>query len=240
MIFGVYGACRRLELVSLLTSNVQDYETHFLVKLVDTKTKVDRSFIILPGQIEKLNLLHIIRTYMGLRSPKTPHNRFFVNYIKNKCTVQPVGIHKIGGVPAAVAKFLELPNHTSYTGHCFRRTSATLLANSGATIDGIKRHGGWRSSTVAEGYVDESEKMKINTASKILGSRENEPSTSTSWQPSVSSAVQPSPPMQPSTSSTLLQSSLQVDEQEIDISNDKKRLIISHNSNCFIKINYKS
>ncbi|KAJ8914344.1 hypothetical protein NQ315_011332 [Exocentrus adspersus] len=40
---------------------------------------------------------------------------------------------------------------TLYTGHCFRRTSASLLADSGASIDVLKRHGGWKSASVAEG-----------------------------------------------------------------------------------------
>ncbi|KAJ8914445.1 hypothetical protein NQ315_017542, partial [Exocentrus adspersus] len=48
------------------------------------------------------------------------------------------------------------------------RKSATILANAGATMDGIKRHGGWRSTTVAEGYVDESETTKKNVACLIL------------------------------------------------------------------------
>lgn len=169
LIFGVAGACRRQELVSLSTTCVEDSQTHFLIKLLDTKTKHDRSFTIVPGGLENVNLLEVVRAYVALRPAKTSHNRFFVNYAKEKCTVQPVGIHKIGGVPGVVAKFLNLENSSSYTGHCFRRTSATLLANAGASMDGIKRHGGWRSSTVAEGYVDDSESNKVSVASKILG-----------------------------------------------------------------------
>ncbi|KAJ8911882.1 hypothetical protein NQ315_012296 [Exocentrus adspersus] len=90
LIFGVAGACRRQELVTLSTTCVQDCETHFLVKLEDTKTKAERSFIIIP-------------------------------------------------------------------------------ANAGANMEVIKRHGGWRSSTVAEGYIEDSENTKINIAQKILG-----------------------------------------------------------------------
>jgi hypothetical protein len=37
-----------------------------------------------------------------------------------------------------------------------RRTSASLLAKAGADISVIKRHGAWKSSNVAEGYVDDS------------------------------------------------------------------------------------
>jgi hypothetical protein len=56
-----------------------------------------------------------------------------------------------------------------YTGHSFRRTSATLLANaSGTDILDLKRHGGWKSGTVAEGYISESITNKIQVANKIL------------------------------------------------------------------------
>lgn len=110
-----------------------------------------------------------------MRPKITAHSRFFVNYQKEKCTTQPVGIHKIGAVPSVVARFLDLPNAGSYTGHAFRRTSAGLLANSGGSMSDIMRHGGWRSVSVAEGYVEESETTKINVAAKILG--QEDPST---------------------------------------------------------------
>lgn len=160
---------------------MEDCQTHFLVKLVDTKTKKDRSFVILPGDLQNLNFLEIIRKYMQLRPARTPHNRFFINYVREKCTVQPVGVHKIAAVPSVVAKYLNLENPSSYTGHCFRRTSASLLANSGASMENIMRHGGWSSSSVAEGYIVQSENTKIGTASKILGkdSLPGNPSSST-------------------------------------------------------------
>lgn len=55
--------------------------------------------------IENLNLLEIIAIDIALRFF---NKRFFVNFIKEKCIVEPVGVHKIASVPAAVAKFLNL------------------------------------------------------------------------------------------------------------------------------------
>jgi hypothetical protein len=46
--------------------------------------------------------------------------------------------------------------HGEYTGHSLRRTSATLLVDEGGDLTTLKRHGGWRSSFVAEGYIEES------------------------------------------------------------------------------------
>ena len=60
-----------------------------------------------------------------------------------------------------VATFLKLPNPSLYTGHAFRRSSATLLADSGADLSLLKRHGGWKSTSVAERYIEDSLNTKI-------------------------------------------------------------------------------
>jgi hypothetical protein len=43
------------------------------------------------------------------------------------------------------------------------------LADAGADITVLKRHGGWRSNTVAEGYIEDSVQNKLEVSSKILG-----------------------------------------------------------------------
>lgn len=73
---------------------------------------------------------------------------------------------------------MKLDDADRYTGHSFRRTSATLLADSGANITTIKRHGGWRSDAVAERYIEDSvgNKRKIGnmiTSSITLNSKED-------------------------------------------------------------------
>ena len=59
------------------------------------------------------------------------------------------------------------------TGHSFRRTSATLLVDGGGDLThltDLKRHGGWKSSTVAEGYINESLHHKQEIHKKITKS----------------------------------------------------------------------
>lgn len=71
----------------------------------------------------------------------------------------------------------ELEYHNYYAngwlqivGHSFRRTSTSLLADTGADMLAIKRHGGWKSSTVAESYIDNSLKYKRDTENRIKSS----------------------------------------------------------------------
>jgi hypothetical protein len=70
----------------------------------------------------------------------------FLGYRNSKCGVQRVGIHTIGGMPKQ--------DPDKYTGHSFRRTSAMPLANTGADLAVLKRQGAWKSSSVAEKYID--------------------------------------------------------------------------------------
>lgn len=63
---------------------------------------------------------------------------------------------------------MNLAEANLYTGHWFQRSSATLLANSGVGFLGLKRHGGWKSSGIAESYVAESVNNKLETTNKIF------------------------------------------------------------------------
>jgi hypothetical protein len=60
-----------------------------------------------------------------------------------------------------------LTERGSFTGHSLRRTSATLLADSGANILTLKRHGSWKSNSVAESYVSASKTSKLEIAKKF-------------------------------------------------------------------------
>lgn len=137
-----------------------------MVDIKDTKTHVPRQFVITEGSVAGCNLLGIVRQYISLRKP---HNRFFLGYRNGQCFTQPVGINTIGSIPKKIAIFLSLPIPESYTGHCFRRSSATLLAEAGADLSVLMRHAGWKSPTVAEGYVEASVANKCKIAKQILG-----------------------------------------------------------------------
>lgn len=162
-IFGVFGACRREELCNLTLNNIEDLGTSLVVHIPDTKTNVQRTFVI-SGTL----YMNYYKKYLALRPLDTNHQRIFIKCTKNKCARTPVGINTFGKMPAKIAEFLNLPDSHLYTGHCFRRSSASLLAESGANLTTIKRHGGWKSSTVAEGYIEDSLQNKKNIAGQIL------------------------------------------------------------------------
>jgi len=158
LIFGITGACRREELSNITINDIQDFGSMLHIKLPYTKTNCSRSFTI-EGEF-----YDIFKKYIDLRPANVQSDRFFLNYKNGKCTKQVIGKNKIGNMPKEIANYLNLPDPQAYTGHSFRRTSATLLADSGGDITTLKRHGGWKSSQIAEGYIEDS----INKKKKIF------------------------------------------------------------------------
>lgn len=157
LIFGIMGGCRRKELHDLKVDHVKDVDSLLLVNITNTNTKTFRSFTI-TGKY-----YNICKKYMDLR-PVVCDNFFFLNYKNGKCTSQNIGINKIGGMAKQVAAYLKLPNTHLYTGHCFRRTSATLLVDAGGDILTLKRRGGLKSATAAESHVIDSPQNKVSNS----------------------------------------------------------------------------
>lgn len=59
-----------------------------------------------------------------------------------------------------MAKLLGLPYAEEYTGHCWRRTAITMMADAGMSAPQICAASGHKSQAVAQGYVDNSEYSK--------------------------------------------------------------------------------
>ena len=82
-----------------------------------------------------------MKSYMNLLDPNT--ERLFTSATKSgKVGRQPIGILR------KMAEFLELANIAEYSGHSFRRTSATVLSEKGTGLEKLKQHGGWKSASV--------------------------------------------------------------------------------------------
>ncbi|XP_031335009.1 uncharacterized protein LOC116164903 [Photinus pyralis] len=162
LIVGISGACRKHELWNLKIDHIQDLGGAVVIRVPDTKTNVQRKFTI-TGEFYE-----VFKKYYSLRPSNVESRSFFLNYQKGRCTRQVIGMNKFGGMPKDVATYLQLPDPEKYTGHCFRRTSATMLVDSGADVTMLKRHGGWKSTEVAESYIDDSENNRIAIANKIM------------------------------------------------------------------------
>lgn len=136
-VLGICGACRGEELTNLMIENVIDNGTEIVVRIPDMKTKTPKVFSISGSFVD------IVRRYIVLRPKKSPTKRFFILYRGGKCFGQLIGKNSIAQMPQKIALFLNLPNPERYTGHSYRRSSTTILADAGAAIETLKRHGPW-------------------------------------------------------------------------------------------------
>ncbi|XP_023310451.1 uncharacterized protein LOC111691604 [Anoplophora glabripennis] len=129
LIMGYFGGCRSQELLNMKISDIEDRDSVMVVNVPESKTGVSKKFTIVDEK--EFSALPLLRLYMSLR-PKGIE-RFFLRFRQNKCTSQLIGKNMFGKIPSKIAMYLGLPNPSSYTGHCLRRTSATALANAEAT-----------------------------------------------------------------------------------------------------------
>jgi hypothetical protein len=99
--------------------------------------------------------------YRELR-PNNANKRFFLTYRHGQCINSPRGINTFGKMASKIAEYLRLDSPSDYTGHC---CIVDLLSQ--------KRHGEWKSSAVAEGYVENSlhgKKIIANTLTHPVAS----------------------------------------------------------------------
>ncbi|KAJ8679933.1 hypothetical protein QAD02_015720 [Eretmocerus hayati] len=162
LILGVLGAMRREEFTELELRNVVDHGEYILVRVTKTKNHVPRSFL-----IEDPNLYRICKVFIEARIMVLENDRFFLRFSNGCCVNQPIGINTFSGMPRRIAEYLKLPNYMDFTGHSLRRTSATFLADAGADTLTLRRHGGWKSSSVAELYVADSISSKRKICHQI-------------------------------------------------------------------------
>jgi len=176
---GIFGACRSDDLKNLSISDIKDHGNYFVVFIRDGKTHKSRRFVV-NNEGCLFKPCDLIRKYIALRPKNINGTRLLVGYRKGRCFAQNVGIHTISGVPRLVARYLNLENPDCYTGHSLRRSSATMLVEGGGDLLTLKRHGGWRSSGVAEGYVEDSLAAKSKVSLKLFSNVRNIPHTVTS------------------------------------------------------------
>ncbi|XP_044585858.1 uncharacterized protein LOC123265938 [Cotesia glomerata] len=146
---------------------------------------------------------------MQCRPKVNTTKRFFLKYTNSKCVNQPIGVNKIPKIAKEIAAYLNLPNPEGFTGHAFCRTSATLLVDAGADLTTLQRHGGWKSSGVAFGYVADSLNNKKKIYEQIsdgikLNNRVNHPipTSSSVTNPEITTVSEQTPSTRPCSSSS--------------------------------------
>lgn len=165
--FSLFGGLRKSEVSALCVRDVSVFEQTLVVNIPKSKTGA-RSFTIVASSDSCLDCLALFRRYMLLRIAIN-HERLFLRIANDKVVAQPIGKNMLGKYPCIIAKHVGLADPESYTGHAFRRTATTWLADDGIDIINLKRFGGWKSDSIAQSYVAESAGNKRALAELIDG-----------------------------------------------------------------------
>jgi integrase len=177
------GECCKMEL-----SDLNFTPTGAVVKIVRKKTdkaNIGQTFFI------PIEYSEYIKEYTHLRiTCNSP--RLWLSYNKktDNFNNQPMGINTMSKIPCLIAEFLNLENPKEYTGHCFRSSSVTALADNGVSMENMKRHGGWKSGSVVEGYFRDSKRAKMDIAT-ALATTSTSTSTTTTTSSTNSTIVSP-------------------------------------------------
>ncbi|OXU30076.1 hypothetical protein TSAR_013514 [Trichomalopsis sarcophagae] len=143
----------KIIIIDSFVSDIEKLDAELLVSIHYHKNEYPGQFII--GKL----FYNKVQQYISLRSSDHFSDRFFIQYRNDECTRQAIGRHKTGEVPERVASYLKLEHPERYTGHCVRRSAATLFSDSGTNmqmIKAIKQLARWRSDMIAQCYIENS------------------------------------------------------------------------------------
>lgn len=169
VLLGIAGALRCQELLQLSLDDIVDNGTSLFITINDTKTV--RTFCIDDNEDTSLNIFPLYKKYVSLRPSHTNHRRFFIYYKNGKCSTQVIGKNMLGKIPCTIASYLNLPKPELYTGHCIRRSSATVLANTDTNMTAIVRFGR-RKSTNGDIETSSENRLKIAKPSVVNGQKD--------------------------------------------------------------------
>ncbi|KAJ8671378.1 hypothetical protein QAD02_002637 [Eretmocerus hayati] len=159
----ISGCCRRHKLVDLTINRVVYIQSCYVVTIPKgmTKNKREKVFRVVGP------LYEIVKRYLIARA-HIQNSRFFLSY-RESCGYinQPAGKETIGAVPCDVGTFLNLPNPTSYTSHCVRRSAATIYATTGITDLELEDFGKWKNLSSAQIYTVDTDFSRVKAANRI-------------------------------------------------------------------------
>ena len=111
---------------------------------------------------------HIPSLYQGLFSryeseldPDLSGEEMYLRLFQKGLGVRknPVGPKTVSDFVKTACAILKV-NPKGYTSHCFRCSAATNLADAGVSFINLKRHGQWKSDSVAEAYIANSKVLR--------------------------------------------------------------------------------
>ena len=161
MAFGFYGTLRsasEITTIGCIKKSADGYMISFQTAKMRKTFPQFADFLLPKLEYPSLCPCTMLEAYQEMLPTDRRLPGVFITYRVNKegkgtFIHSQLGQNSISKFGIEAATFLGLSNPESYTGHCWRRTSATAMADAGASIEQLKTAGRWRSTTAAEGYL---------------------------------------------------------------------------------------
>ena len=155
-----YGLLRCVDVLNLKCSDVEMTVSDRVEVSFNhaRKRKNDGFTFYIPKIYSKL----YIRYFKELRQSGTKRDtRFLKNYnTKAKTRTINTGKTMVSGFIQNMCMICGISNSEGYTTHALRRSAATNLADAGVSLVNLKRHGQWKSDSVAESYIANSKPLR--------------------------------------------------------------------------------
>ncbi|KAJ8672609.1 hypothetical protein QAD02_003868 [Eretmocerus hayati] len=181
---GLSGCCRMHELIELLMNQVVILENCLIITIPKNKTKngLEKIFRVVGSFFE------LVQRYLAARA-SLDHPRFLMSY-RSSCGFinVPAGKVTIRTVPTVVAEFLGLPSFHEYTGHCVRRSAATIYASTGVTDIDLMQFGKWQTMKSAQIYNVDTDHNRNKVSHIVTNIIMTEPTSNVSRTPARTSS----------------------------------------------------
>ena len=164
-VLAVCGGLRCQEVRDIRRMDVKKVENRYEVRLVRRKQRGEEKsslFIVPDGIMADILGRYLNKTNAKLQMKLNGESPLILGCPKNRnkdehaFVNQPMGKNYLYNIGKDIARYLNLENPDTYTGHCFRRSSATMAADAGITAPELQRHFQWSSSKTAQRYIEES------------------------------------------------------------------------------------
>lgn len=177
---GWMGALRSAEIVSLVWSDIAEVEAGIELSIRGSKMNKtpDPEIIGLPLLATSHEVICPVRALRAIRPVLHPKINYLINdepvflsrpAVRNEnfISLSRASSKLVHRAVERGAKLAGLKQH--YSSHCLRRGFATYAASQGITESAIMRHGRWKSSQIAQGYIERDKIWSANPIRELLG-----------------------------------------------------------------------
>ena len=179
LVFGFNLGLRTVDLKKLQWSNVSRHADGLRIT-VDWATKTDQGargnwYFIAKEDDPRVCGVALFAEYHRIvqeADPQRLNGELWLKVVKTKAgkwsVISTRGRNWLTSIPSMVARELGLPDAESYTGHCFRRTSAQWQADAGATTLELQNQFGWKNPAMASVYTGQSTVARSASSRRCL------------------------------------------------------------------------